>query len=82
MALNDIAQLALCGILELALTALARRERLNRFLDELRLQGGLLAEFGEALFRATADRSTVRSEREVAVLFRDGTEIVIDVVGR
>ena len=61
---------------------LARRKRLNMFLDELRSQDGLLAEFDEALFRATADRLAVRSEREVAVLFRDGTEITVDVVGK
>ena len=41
-----------------------------------------MSEFDEALFRATADRFTIRSEREVAVLFRDGTEITIDVVGK
>lgn len=58
---------------------LARRERLNIFLAELREQDGLLIEFDEALFRATVDRYTVHSEREVAVLFRDGTEITVDV---
>jgi len=58
---------------------LARRERLNIFLAELREQDGLLIEFDEALFRATVDRYTVHSEREVAVLFRDGTEITVAV---
>ena len=52
------------------------------FLDDLRSQDGLLTEFDEALFRATADRFTVLSEREVTVLFRDGTEIIVDVVGK
>lgn len=58
---------------------LACRERLNILLAELREQDGLLIEFDEALFRATVDRYTVHSEREVAVLFRDGTEITVDV---
>ncbi len=52
------------------------------FLDELRGQDGLLTEFDEALFRATIDTYTVHSEREVAVKFRDGTEISVDVVGK
>jgi hypothetical protein len=38
--------------------------------------------FDEALFRATADQITVFSDREAAVLFRDGTKICVDVVGR
>jgi regulator of replication initiation timing len=61
---------------------LARRERLNLFLDELRRQEGLLTEFDEALFRATVDKFTVHSERNVAVLFRDGSEIIVDVMGK
>ena len=61
---------------------LARRKRLNMFLDDLRSQDGLLTEFGEALFRATAGRFTVHSEREATVLLRDGTEITVDVVGK
>ena len=52
------------------------------FLGDLRSQNGLLTEFDEALFRAAADRFTVHSEREVAMLLRDGTEIIIDVVGK
>ncbi|MDR1002068.1 MAG: hypothetical protein LBL82_02200 [Oscillospiraceae bacterium] len=61
---------------------LARRERLNMFLDELRNQDSLLTEFDEPLFRATLDRFTVYSEENVAVLFRDGTEISVDVRGK
>lgn len=58
---------------------LARRERLNIFLAGLREQDGLLIEFDEAFFRATIDKYAVHSEREVTVLFRDGTEITVDV---
>jgi hypothetical protein len=48
----------------------------------LRGQEEFLTEFDEALFRATVDKFTVHSERHVAVLFRDGSEIMIDVVGK
>jgi len=63
-------------------SALARRERLNMFLDELRSQDGLLTEFDESLFRATVDVFNVHSERNVAVKFRDGTEISVDAAGK
>jgi hypothetical protein len=55
---------------------------LNIFLDELRRQENFLTEFDEALFRATTDKFTVHSEREVAVLFRDGSEIIVDLTGK
>jgi hypothetical protein len=42
--------------------------------------GGVLAGFDKALFRVAADRFTILDQREVVVLFRDGTEIIIDVV--
>jgi hypothetical protein len=61
---------------------LARRERLNMFLDELRSQDGLLTEFDESLFRATVDIFTVRGEQDVAVKFRDDTEISVDAAGK
>ena len=61
---------------------LARSKRLNMFLDELRGQEGLLNGFNETLFRAAVNRFTVRSEREVAVLFRDGRSITADVAGK
>lgn len=60
-------------------STLARRERLNMFLAELQEQDGLLTEFDEALFRATVDRFIVKSENEVAVIFRDGSEITVNV---
>jgi DNA invertase Pin-like site-specific DNA recombinase len=72
----------LAGLAEKRQGILARRERLNLFLEELRGQEGLLTEFDEALFRATVDRYTIRGESEVAVLFRDGTEISVDVAGK
>lgn len=38
-----------------------------------------MAEFDEALFRATVNTYTVHSEQAMAVRFRDGTEITVDV---
>jgi DNA invertase Pin-like site-specific DNA recombinase len=59
-----------------------RRERLNRFLDDLRRQDAFLAEFDPALFRATVDKITVYTEQDIAVTFRDGSEIHVSVLGK
>ena len=74
---SQLARLSKLG--EKRQSALAKRERLNMFLAELAAQDGLLTEFDEALFRATVDRFTVQSESEVAVCFRDGTQISVNV---
>ncbi|MDR1953214.1 MAG: recombinase family protein, partial [Clostridiales Family XIII bacterium] len=60
----------------------ARREKLNRFLADIRRQDGLVAEFDESLWRATVESVTVHSEKDVAFTFRDGTEIHVDVRGK
>jgi len=59
-----------------------RKERLNRFLNELRKRGELLAEFDPTLFRATVEFITVHSEKDVVVTFRDSSEIHVDVSGK
>ena len=59
-----------------------RREKLGRFLDDLRQQDGLITEFDPALFRATVDRITVHTEQDVVVTFREGTEIHVDMWGK
>ena len=63
-------------------TRTVRKERLNRFLDDLRRQDALLTEYDPALFRATVDFITVHSEKDVVVTFRDGSEIHVDVSGK
>jgi hypothetical protein len=59
-----------------------RRERLNRFLDDLRRQDAFLTEFDPALFRATVDKITVYTEQDIAVTFRDGSELHVSVLGK
>ena len=59
-----------------------RKERLNRFLSELRKRGEPLTDFAPALFRATVEFVTVHSERDVVVTFRDSSEIHVDVSGK
>jgi hypothetical protein len=56
-----------------------RREKLGRFLDDLRCQGSLITEFDPALFRATVDRITIHTVQDVVVTFREGSEIHVDV---
>ncbi|GHV17615.1 serine recombinase [Clostridia bacterium] len=57
---------------------IARRERVNMFLEDLRKRDGLLTEFDESLCLATLDRITVNSERDIVVKFRDGTEVNVE----
>ena len=58
---------------------IVRKEKLNRFLADLRRQDDLLTAFDPALFRATVDYITVHSETDVAVTFRDGSEIHLGI---
>ena len=58
---------------------IVRKEKLNRFLADLRRQDDLLTAFDPALFRATVDYITVHSEKDVAVTFRDGSEIHVGI---
>jgi DNA invertase Pin-like site-specific DNA recombinase len=57
---------------------LARRGKLNMFLDELRSRDGLLDGFDERLFRATVEMMTVGGDR-VTVRFRDCSEVSVEV---
>jgi DNA invertase Pin-like site-specific DNA recombinase len=59
-----------------------RKEKIIRFLADMKMQDGLLTEFDEELWCATVDTVTVHSEKDVAFTFRDGTEIHVDVRGK
>lgn len=61
---------------------MARKEKTSRFLADLKRQNGLLTEFDEALWYATIESVTVHSDKDVAVEFRDGTVIHVDVRGK
>lgn len=56
-----------------------RKEKIQQFLSTFAKRDGLLDEFDEELWCATVESVTVRSEKDVAVLFRDGTKISVNL---
>ena len=56
-----------------------RREKILSFIQILRERESLLKSFDEDLWRAMVEQVTVYSEKDVAVKFRDGREIHVDV---
>ena len=58
---------------------LLKRERIRRFLDQLREQDGLIIEFDEGIFHSLTERLTVKSKQDITVRFRDGGEIRVDI---
>ena len=57
----------------------AKREKITRFLDDIRQRDGLLDEFDEKLWLATVESATVHSESEVTVTFKDGSEVMVEI---
>ena len=53
----------------------ARKEKIRRFLDELRQMKNLITEFDENLWNATIELVTVQKDKTLTFTFRDGTEI-------
>ena len=53
----------------------ARKEKIRRFLDELRQMNDLVTEFDENLWNATIELVTVHMDKTLIFTFRDGTEI-------
>ena len=56
-----------------------RKEKIRRFLDELRKAENLVTEFDENLWTAAVDTVTVESDKELTVTFRDGTKIPVAI---
>ena len=54
----------------------AQNERLVGFIKILKAQAGIIAEFDERLWSSMVDFVTVGRNKEMAVTFRDGTEII------
>lgn len=54
----------------------AQNERLAGFIKILKAQAGIIAEFDERLWSSMVDYITVGRNKEMAVTFRDGTEII------
>lgn len=53
----------------------AQSERLANFIRTMQAQEGVLTEFDERLWSSMVDFVTVGREKEIAVTFRDGTEV-------
>ena len=54
----------------------AQNEQLAGFIKILKAQAGIIAEFDERLWSSMVDFVTVGRNKEMAVTFRDGTEII------
>jgi len=55
----------------------ARKEKIRRFLEELRQIGDIVTEFDENLWSSTVESVKVNSDKTLTFLFRDGTEILM-----
>ncbi len=71
----EVAQRGIAEINDKMLERAAKREKITRFLDDLKCHDKLLAEFDEKLWLATVESVTVHSEGEMTVRFKDGVEI-------
>jgi site-specific DNA recombinase len=58
----------------------ARKEKIRRFLDELRQINDLVTEFDENLWNATVELVTVHTDKTLTFTFRDGTKISVKAV--
>lgn len=56
-------------------TITASKPKLVGFIKILKAHGGIIAEFDERLWSSMVDFVTVGRNKEMAVTFRDGTEI-------
>jgi site-specific DNA recombinase len=57
----------------------AKQEKITRFLDNMKRHDKLVTEFDEKLWLATVDSLTVHSESEMAVTFKDGSEVTLEI---
>ncbi len=54
-----------------------RKEKIRRYLDNLKQAGDILTEFDEGLWKATVETVTVHPDKSLMFMFRDGTEIPV-----
>ena len=74
-----------CGELEIQIKKIkdeileqsARKEKIRRFLDELRQMNNLVTEFDENLWNATVELVTVHLDKTLCFTFRDATRITV-----
>ena len=58
---------------------MARREKIQRFIEAVRSRDALLERFDEDLWRATVECVKVQTRSDIRVQFRDGREIRVDI---
>jgi site-specific DNA recombinase len=60
----------------------AQKEKIRRFLDELRQTNHLVTEFNENLWNASIELVTVHSDKTLSFRFKDGTQISVKPAGK
>ena len=55
----------------------ARKEKVCRYLDELRKARDIVTKFDEGLWHSTVESVTVKQDKSLIFTFRDGTEIPV-----
>ncbi|MCL1976226.1 MAG: recombinase family protein [Firmicutes bacterium] len=54
-----------------------RREKIRRYLDELRQVGDIVTEFDEGLWQTMVESVTINTDKSLIFIFMDGTEIPV-----
>ncbi|WP_031389795.1 hypothetical protein [Kineothrix alysoides] len=75
----EAAQNGIAKINDKMLERTAKREKITRFLANMKCHDKLFTEFDEKLWLATVDSVTVHSESEMAVTFKDGSEVTVEI---
>ncbi|MDR1753397.1 MAG: recombinase family protein, partial [Eubacterium sp.] len=57
----------------------ARKEKICRYLDELKHAGDIVTEFDESLWQATVESVTVQKNKSLTFTFRDGTQVPVEI---
>ena len=75
----EAAQNGITEINDKMLERTAKRKKITRFLNDLKCHDNLLTAFNEKLWLATVESLTVHSESEMAVTFKDGSEVTVEI---
>ena len=73
------AEKSVIGIKDKILEQGVRKEKIRRYLDELRQAGDIVTEFDEGLWLATVESVTVYPDKSLVFIFRDGTEVPVNL---
>ncbi len=75
----EATQNGIAEINEKLLERTAKREKITRFLDDMKRHDKLLTEFDEKLWLATVESVTVHSESKMTVTFKDSSEVTVEI---